>query len=717
MNFFSKIFSWWPKKGIEDGLPLSTGGADPFVIWREDKKISIERAMQVYSGWVYACIRAIAEEIMIMKWRLFQVKKDGTHEEIFDHELLDLLHAVNENQTGTELKYLTATHLELGGNSYWFLDGVKDELSQPTGIYILNPRYMKVLKDKINGHVIGYEYRVGTQSRSFKNYEILHLKYPDPNDPFEGLGTVQAAAQWIDADNYAAEFNRRYFLNGARIGGFLESENALNIQQLDFLRKSFEAVYKGVENAHRVAVLPKGTTFKEGQTNSKDMDFVNLQTMMRDKILAAFRVPRTALGITDDVNRANAEATNYVFALRTIKPKMELIVSFLNEFLVPRFGDNLYLDFADPVPENRELKIQEFQATLGGSPALSVNEAREEYFGLGPVEKGEKVRVSFGLGELGAPLEKSIRLRVKDKDKKKIATRFAKNAQKRKEISISVAKQAADALREVNIKTDEAKKKGLDNLTDDEFEPIWKGFITRIRPYEERQKSVLKDFNAVQKEEVLNNLVLLKAINKDDLFNYKDSVKSLADISGSILIDLFEKEGKAAGKLLGFDLHILTTEVRKALRESIELMSSSYNDETLNLLKSKLEEGLKQGASLNELRDIVSGVYEFSDEVRAERLAQTEVFRIANDATHEAWKQSGIVKSLKWYTASDERVCLFCGPLHGKVIGIDENFYEKGDEVRGANGNVLPVDYEDINNPPLHPNCRCYIRPEDISLD
>jgi hypothetical protein len=38
-----------------------------------------------------------------------------------------LLDGVNENMTGIELKYTTMAHLELTGNCFWLLDGVKDD--------------------------------------------------------------------------------------------------------------------------------------------------------------------------------------------------------------------------------------------------------------------------------------------------------------------------------------------------------------------------------------------------------------------------------------------------------------------------------------------------------------------------------------------------------------------------------------------------------------
>lgn len=708
----------------EKALPSIYGGAtaDPFTIWRSSKKVSPDRALEVYMGWVYACIRAIAEELANMEFQLFKVGKEAD-EQIYEHELLDLLGAVNNYQTGIELKYLTAAHLEAVGNAFWYLEGAKSETDKPTAIHIFNPARTKILinRETFPHRITSYEYHDGTRTLPFKPYEILHLKYPDPTDLIEGVGTVQSTIQWIDADNYAMEFNRRFFLNGARLGGFLESESAYTPEQLEYLKKSFEAIFKGVENAYKVAALPKGTKFQAASESQKDMDFANLMNVMRDRILAGFRVPRTALGITDDVNRANAEATNYVFALRTIKPKMQLITSYLNEFLVPRYGDDLYLTFADPVPENREQRVAEMAAAVGNAPVMSVNEAREQYFGLDPVENGDAVAKPFSLLSLGKPKPKAENRPATKNGKRPAKSRFAQNAQRRKELSNELAKKITEELKNAKEKLEEVKQKNIATLTDEDFEILWKGFVTRITPYEKLEQEAVQKLNANQKQEVLKNLssaIKSKAVDPANLFDKEIWISTLVDLSAPILLDLAGKEGKEAAALLGAgEIDILTPEVRKALVDSIDLMATKYNETTLELLKAKLEEGLLNGLSLDELADKVGEVYEYSDEIRAAQVARTETFRIANAATHEAWKQTGLVKTMKWYTAVDERVCPYCEPMHGKIISIEENFFNKGDTATGSDGSKLPIDYDDVANPPLHVSCRCYIRPEEISLE
>ena len=48
-------------------------------------------------------------------------------------------------------------------------------------------------------------------------------------------------------------------------------------------------------------------------------------------------------------------------------------------------------------------------------------------------------------------------------------------------------------------------------------------------------------------------------------------------------------------------------------------------------------------------------------------VAKTESFRTANDALKTAWKQSGVVKTVRWYTSELANVCGFCQAMDGKV--------------------------------------------------
>jgi HK97 family phage portal protein len=710
---------------------FASAGVDPFTIWRTQKKIDPARALEAYSNWVYAAIKAIAVEVSSIDFKLFRTGKKND-EQIFDHPLLNVLSAVNDYQTGLELFYLTAAHLEAVGNSFWYLEGVEKETDQPLAIHVMVPSKVKVIanREEFPTRIQGYQYTLGSRIYTFQPYQVLHIKYPDPNDPIEGIGTVQSIGQWIDADNYAMEFNRRFFLNGARVGGIIQSDAALTPAQIEYLKTAFEAAFKGVENAYKILALPKGTEYKEAGQTQKDMDFSGLSLSMRDRIIAGFKVPRTALGITDDVNRANAEATDYVFAARTIKPIMRFITSYLNEFLVPRYGEDIYLSFTDPVPEDRAQTVDENTKSLGNAPWKTVNEVRAEE-GYEPVPGGDVVQAPFNFMPVGgSSADITPPKQANGKEKTIIRTRFAINARRRQALSKGIAEKAAAEIVAIFKGINEVKEKGIKNiatLNDDQYEAVYKGFAMRVDRYERKQRAVIQDFNATQKKEVIGNIPKIakgffeskdKAIKNAELFDKDLSMTALVDLSEPIFYDLAGKEGAEAAGLLGIEgLDILSPEVRRALDRSLELLSQSYNETTLLLLKDKLNEGLRQGLSQAELTDLVNGVYDYSDEVRAAQVARTETFRIANYATQEAWKQSGVVTAQKWYTAADERVCPYCAPQHGKVVSLDENFFKKGDVVQGSDGSTINVEYSDVGAPPLHVSCRCYIRPEGISLE
>jgi hypothetical protein len=76
----------------------------------------------------------------------------------------------------------------------------------------------------------------------------------------------------------------------------------------------------------------------------------------------------------------------------------------------------------------------------------------------------------------------------------------------------------------------------------------------------------------------------------------------------------------------------------------------------------------------------------------------------------DSWRSTGVVTGKRWYTAQDERVCVICGRLHGRIVEIDQGWTfmpedlqgEENAELRRALGNVDAIT---ILQPPAHVNC------------
>jgi hypothetical protein len=133
-----------------------------------------------------------------------------------------------------------------------------------------------------------------------------------------------------------------------------------------------------------------------------------------------------------------------------------------------------------------------------------------------------------------------------------------------------------------------------------------------------------------------------------------------------------------------------------------------------------LGDGLADGDTIDQLANRVqewageAGDEERSTRNRAVMIARTEAQRATRRAEVEAWKSTGMVEGKTWLLAPDP--CEFCeaasNEFSTKSIGLEDSFFNKGDTMLGADGNEMALDYEDIDGPPLHPNCRCSLQPK-----
>jgi HK97 family phage portal protein len=158
---------------------------------------------------------------------------------------------------------------------------------------------------------------------------------------------------------------------------------------------------------------------------------------------------------------------------------------------------------------------------------------------------------------------------------------------------------------------------------------------------------------------------------------------------------------------------------------------SSVNGYTSVRIRDLLEDGIEKGETIP---DLANRVQEWAGEKgdadrlvrnRAITVARTEAQRATRSAEVEAWKATGVVEGKTWLLAPDP--CEFCEAASKaflkNAVGLGDSFYAKGSVLVGADGGEMKLDYEDIQGPPLHPNCRCSLQPrlrqdlEDIATD
>lgn len=264
--------------------------------------------------------------------------------------------------------------LESCGKSHWVVDRGANDSPVPLGLWPVRPDRMTPVPDK-DRFLAGWVYTSpdGRERIPLLPTDVIFNRYPDPEDLYGGCGPIQAVLTDIEAARYASEWNRNYFINSAEPGGVIQVDHSLDDEEFNELVDRWRDTHRGVARAHRIAVLEAGATWIPNMHTMKDMDFAGLRTIMADHIREALGMHKVMTGISDDVNRANAQTGEEVFASWKVAPRLDRWRNVLNSQFLPLFGaqgSNVEFDYIFPTPVNREQDALELRTKSEAALAL-----------------------------------------------------------------------------------------------------------------------------------------------------------------------------------------------------------------------------------------------------------------------------------------------------------------------------------------------------------
>ncbi len=684
------------------------------------------------AGWVYFAIDKVAQRVGSINLELFQLKSNGDLDQIEDHELLSLLYRANPTQTKFDLFYLTVMYLRIWGSAPWYLE---KNGKRVINIWPMRPDLLKINQSKDDGSIIGYEYRVGTKYETFDVDEVIYIRKPSPQNPLKGFSPLFAASLEIDADMAAAIWNRHVLENSAEPGGVLSTEGSLDDKQFERVKSQWQERYAGPTNAGRTAILEAGLKFEKISQTQQELDFIESRKFNRDTILTMLGVPK-ALVIADDVNRANAETAERVFAKETVEPIMRLIIDQLNEFFVNQFEDNLWLDFESPVNQDRE--TMRLEAQVGTNLWQTVNETRESY-NLPPLDGGDVLYMPLALmptiGEGAESVDDSEPKRVNRivqlkqtenkpggvKRKRIKQNILARTYKQRKIVKVVTEKVYAEILK-LQDKSNKVKVK-LAYKKEEEGADLPKEIATERKIYVKKLSDRMKGFKRILKkyfnaQEKLIRENLQKAGDPKELkgkeletkgwierilFDRKKQIAILVSISTAMYEDNIQEGADDMAGLLGTSVIDIIGNARAAqyLQEKPLKFAEEVNETTLQSLRDELSEGVGAGESIGEIGDRVSKVFDEARGFRTETISRTEVGSSLNFGRNEEMTEQGVEKKMWLAIFSNTRDDH--AEASGQVVKIDESFEVGGESLEypqdpsGSAGNVI--------------NCQCSVSP------
>ena len=320
-----------------------------------------ERAYEAYGavGTLFAIVSMIANAVAQTEWALYRkslTRDKDKRKEVTDHAIVTLWNKPNPFYSGRLFRETCQQHLDLVGETTIVLVTVGNIVIE---MWPVRPDRMKPVKSPTK-FLTGWVYESADGEKiPLQLDQVIQIKYPNPSDPYRGLGPVQSALMHLDSSRYAATWNKNFFINGARPGGIIEVDYRMSDPEWEEFTERWRRQHQGVSNAHRVAVL-ENAKWQDVAFNMSDMQFVEMQDLSRELIREAFAFPKPMLGSVDDVNRANAEMGEEIFSRWQQLPRLERWKDILNNDFVPRFqsGRLLEMDFGDPVPVNQAQQDQ-----------------------------------------------------------------------------------------------------------------------------------------------------------------------------------------------------------------------------------------------------------------------------------------------------------------------------------------------------------------------
>jgi len=327
------------------------------------RDVATQLSVMELSGTIFGIVDKTSTAVAKTEWHLYRKAKSGKDEdrvEVTSHAALDIINKPNQHTTRMELFEAAQQHLDLAGESCLLVGRNTRFRGLPLELWPVRPDRLEPVPDP-DKFLVGWVYTSPDGEQvPLRLDEVIQTKMPDPNDPYRGLGPVGAVLTDIMSARYATEWNANFFKNSAEPGGIIEIDRRLSDDEFDELSTRWEEQHRGVARAHRVAILEQGH-WVDRKITQRDMEFSALRGATRDAIMEAFGFPKSMLGITEDVNRAVAEAGKAIFAEWLTVPRLDRWRDTLNSKYLPLFGatNDLEFDYDSPVPADADAENAE----------------------------------------------------------------------------------------------------------------------------------------------------------------------------------------------------------------------------------------------------------------------------------------------------------------------------------------------------------------------
>lgn len=301
-----------------------------------------------------------------------------------DDEVLRMLNnKPNDHITAFSFKYAMIANLLLTGNAYALVNG--DQLT------FLKPSQVTVQEDEETEELFYSVMLQNTKTILCSENEIIHFKAMTTNGK-KGISPLYSLKPELNMLKNGNHLLASFFKKGVQAGGILSLKNStLNNKTKKQIRKDFEEVNAGAQNAGGVIVLDESQEFKRIEIDTKVLEMIQNNVYSTKQIAKTFGIPLSRFGM-EMVNTSETEA-NDAYISSTLNGYKKMMCQELDWKLGIFEGEQFILfdmDFSTLQGRDRNTMFTKMIEKNNGEGVLTINEVRE-FYGKEPVQGGDEI--------------------------------------------------------------------------------------------------------------------------------------------------------------------------------------------------------------------------------------------------------------------------------------------------------------------------------------
>lgn len=376
-------------------IPYVMPGAGGLAMWGTGTSLTSQLQLSVAESTLFSALELIAKKTSASKWRAHRKTRTRNPDQEPPEITGEQNHAVhlwnkpNNFMTGKHVRQIGTWHLRSVGKAWFVVDFYDAGQTLPRAWWPVRPDRMAPALDA-GKFLTGYTYTSPDgQKIDLDQREVLRLVNPHPIDVWDGIGVVQVLAKIVGTSLTTEQWVDQFFRNDASPGGFISYPEAMEEPDYQRQRRRWNEQHQGVSKAHRIGLIEMGGVYHPRGFSIKDLQFPQIRQLSRDQILEAFRIHKHNMGISEDVNRASAEAALTQLAENELEPNLEDWSELANGPYAALFGavgEAIEFCYKSPKPEDHErdrldgtAKVQSYVALVNANVQP---QAASDYLGL-----------------------------------------------------------------------------------------------------------------------------------------------------------------------------------------------------------------------------------------------------------------------------------------------------------------------------------------------